>query len=83
MPNNKQANKRLRQDEVRRQRNKAVKSNMRSAVKKVVQAESTDEAQAVIPEAMKRIDKAAKKNVIHQNTAARMKSRITRAAAKK
>ncbi len=83
MPNNKQASKRLRQDEVRRQRNKAVKSNMRSAVKKVVLAESADEAQSEIPEAMKRIDKAAKKNAIHQNTAARMKSRITRAAAKK
>ena len=80
MPNNKQAKKRVRQNETRRQENKVVRSSMRTAVKKVVQAESSEAAQAALPEAMKRVDKAAKKNIIHDNAAARIKSRLSRAA---
>ena len=80
MPNNKQAKKRVRQDEERRISNKAVQSTMRSAVKKVLQAENPEAAQAALPEAMKRVDKAAKINVIHDNAAARMKSRLSKAA---
>jgi small subunit ribosomal protein S20 len=80
MPNNKQASKRLRQSDDRRQRNKTVKSAMRTAVKQVIEADSAEVAQAAVPAAMKRIDKAAKKNIIHDNTAARMKSRVTKAA---
>ena len=53
---------------------------MRSAVKKVLQADSSEAAQAALPEAMKRVDKAAKKNVIHENAAARTKSRLAKAA---
>lgn len=83
MPNNKQQSKRLKTDEERRQRNKIVKSVMRSSIRKVVEADSQDEAVAATPEAMKRIDKAAKKNIIHDNAAARMKSRLARATANK
>jgi len=83
MPNSKQASKRLRQNEERRLRNKAAKSEMRTAVKKVIQAGTAEDARAAVPNAMKRIDKAAKGNLIHQNTAARMKSRVSRAAAQK
>ena len=43
---------------------------MRTAVKKVVQAPTTEAATAALPEAMKRLDKAAKQHVIHPNTAA-------------
>lgn len=81
MPNNKQAKKRVLQNETRRQENKVVRTAMRSAIKNVVEAESADAAEAAIPAAMKRIDKAAKKNVIHANTAARYKNRVARAAA--
>lgn len=83
MPNNKQAEKRVRQNEKRRKENKVVRSAMRSAIRKVVEAENGEAAAAAIPMAMSRIDKAAKKNIIHDNTAARYKNRIARAAASK
>lgn len=80
MPNNKQAKKRVLQNETRRQENKVVRTAMRSAIRKVVEADNAEAAEAAMPMAMKRIDKAAKKNVIHDNTAARYKNRIARAA---
>ena len=82
MPNNKQAAKRLRQADTRRQENKVARSSMRSAMKIVLQAENPEAAQAALPLAVKRIDKAAKKHIIHANAAARYKSRLARAAAK-
>jgi small subunit ribosomal protein S20 len=83
MPNNKQAKKRVRQDEERRLHNKAIKTAMRTAVKKVLTAESAEDANAAMPAAMKRVDKAAKRNIIHENAAARTKSRLARHAASK
>lgn len=83
MPNNKQAKKRMRQDEERRLHNKAIKSSMRSAMRKVLEADSKDAAQEAMPLATKRIDKAAKTNIIHDNAAARYKSRLERNAAAK
>ena len=83
MPNNKQQSKRLKNDEIKRQRNKADKSRMRSAVRDVLEADSKDAAAAATPQAMKLIDKAAKKNIIHDNAAARYKSRLTKLAASK
>ena len=83
MPNSKQAKKRVRQDEELRQQNKTVKSAMRTAMKKVLNAESAEAAAAALPTAMKRVDKAAKRNVIHANAAARHKSRLGRAASAK
>jgi len=80
MPSTKQASKRMKQDERRRQANKAARSAMRSAVKKVLQAPSPEEAEKALPEAMRKVDKAAKRHVIHANTAARKKSQLTRAA---
>ncbi len=79
MTNSKQAAKRLRQSEQRREANKKTRSAMRTAIKQVLNASSAEEAQKVLPTAMKRIDKAAKLNVIHDNTAARYKSRVARA----
>lgn len=83
MPNSKQAEKRVRQNEKRRIENKTVRTSMRTAVKKVLQAPDAAAAQAALPEAMKRVDKAAKKHVIHANTAARTKSRLAKAASRK
>ncbi|MFT7670596.1 MAG: small subunit ribosomal protein S20 [Planctomycetota bacterium] len=83
MPNNKQQSKRLKTDEIKRQRNKATKTVMRSSIRNVVEAETKEEAQTKAPEAVKRIDKAAQKNIIHSNTAARMKSRLARTVAAK
>jgi small subunit ribosomal protein S20 len=83
MPNTKQAAKRLRQNEKRRVLNKSARSAMKSAMKKVLGAESPEKAQEILPLAMKKVDKAAKRNVIHKNTAARIKSRLSRAASAK
>lgn len=81
MPNNAQAKKRVRQDERRRQHNKTIKTSMRTSIKRVLNADDADAAQAALPQAMKRIDKAAKSNVIHDNAAARYKSRLARSIA--
>lgn len=78
MPNTKQAKKRMKTDDDRRMRNKVVRSSMRTAVKKVLQAENAEDAKAAMPTAMKRVDKAAKKNIIHDNAAARKKSQLQR-----
>ena len=83
MPNNKQAKKRVRQDQEKRIHNKAIKSSMRSAVKKVLEAKTAEEANQNLPYAMNRIDKAAKTNVIHDNAAARYKARLARNMAAK
>ena len=83
MPNNKQAKKRLRQDEKKRQLNKTKKTAMRSAIKKVLAADSAEAAEAALPLAIKRIDKAAKAAVIHDNAAARYKARLARNVATK
>jgi small subunit ribosomal protein S20 len=76
MPNSKQASKRLRQSETRRQENKAVTSRMRTAFKKFLKTESASDARAQLSDAMKRVDKAAKKGVIHKNAAARKKRQL-------
>jgi len=82
MPNSKQAAKRARQSEERRLHNKAVRSAMRSAMKRAAGATTAQSAGELMPAAMKRIDKAAKTNVIHRNAAARHKSRLARRLAK-
>lgn len=79
MPNTKSAKKRLRQTEVRRDRNKAVKSALRSQLRKVreaVQAGDVSKAESEMQLATKRLDRAGQKNIIHKNTAARTKSRM-------
>ena len=65
--------KRNRQTEVRRQRNRATRSELRTRIKNAAEAgDGTNEAAA----AMQRLDKAAARRVIHRNTAARRKSRL-------
>lgn len=78
MPNTKQAKKRMITDDARRMRNKTVRSAMRTAVKKVLQAQTAEDAAKALPAAMKGVDKAAKKNIIHDNAAARKKSQLQR-----
>ncbi|MCC9605218.1 30S ribosomal protein S20 [Blastopirellula sp. JC732] len=79
MPNTKSAKKRLRQNEVRRARNRAVKSALRHQVRKVraaVAAGDVGVMDAELKAAVKRLDKTAAAGVIHANTAARLKSRL-------
>jgi small subunit ribosomal protein S20 len=64
--------KRIGQNERRRERNKAVRSELKTRVKNAV----TSQDEAAIRLALKRIDKAASRGVIHKNQAARRKSRL-------
>ncbi len=84
MANIKSQIKRNRQNEKRRQRNRAVNSEMRTRSTSATQAaeagaENTEE---LLRLAIKRIDTAAAKGVLHGNTAARKKSRLTRRIAR-
>ncbi|TWU11005.1 30S ribosomal protein S20 [Allorhodopirellula heiligendammensis] len=85
MPNTQSAKKRLRQSEVRRLRNRGVRSNMRGAVRRVREAVAAGEhekAQSEFRLACKKLDQAAARNVIHRNAAARTKSRLAAAVKK-
>jgi small subunit ribosomal protein S20 len=82
VPHHKSASKRLRQGEVRRQRNVHFRSTMRSAIKQVRQAldkGDVDGAQKFLAEATQIIDATRNKGVIHARTASRKISRLTRA----
>ena len=74
----KQSKKRIRTNEKARVRNKTQRSAMKTAIKRSTAAVGTPEAKASLSEAQSRIDKAAKKNVIHKNAAARKKSRLSK-----
>lgn len=82
MPNSEGAKRSLRKKNVRRLRNRAQRSALRTTIKKVRvsvgsgDAEASKEALAI---AIKRLDQAADKGLIHKNKAARDKSRLTRA----
>ncbi len=83
MPNNVNAEKALRQNIKRRLRNRAATSTLRTAIKKVrvALAETTPDAQALetnLRAAVKRLDRAAAKGLIHRNAAARTKSRLVK-----
>jgi small subunit ribosomal protein S20 len=72
--------KRNRQNEKRRLRNKAVRSEVRTRTKNALDAVNAgvEDQEDAIRLAMKRIDKAATKGVIHKNQAANRKSRLMR-----
>jgi small subunit ribosomal protein S20 len=79
MANTKSAEKRHRQNVQARERNRAHRSTLRTAVKKLRAAvASGDAAKAaeILPETLSVIDKTAQKKVIHANTASRYKSRL-------
>jgi len=79
MPNTASANKRLRQNVTRRDRNRAIKSALRSQLRKVreaVQAGNVEQAEADFTVAAQRLDRAGQRNIIHRNKAARTKSRL-------
>ncbi len=82
MPNTASAKKELRKSRSRRLRNRAQRSTLRSAIKKVrnaIAAEDRDAAEQAFRAAVKMLDQAAAKNLIHRNTAARTKSRLSKA----
>ncbi len=81
MPNIKSAIKRVKTSETRRAHNASIKSDMRTAVKKVeafVANEEMDNAKVAFTAAASKLDNAARKGIIHKNTAARQKSRLAK-----
>lgn len=82
MANIKSAKKRILVTKTKNERNKAIKSNVKTAVKKVfaaVEAGDKAKANAALVEATSVIEKAASKGVFHKNTAARKVSAIAKA----
>jgi small subunit ribosomal protein S20 len=75
--NTKSAMKRIRQNEKRRLRNRAVRSQLRTAVKTARAAQGDGQREAVL-DAIRLLDKAVTKGVVHRNTAARKKSALAR-----
>ena len=81
MANIKSQIKRVKTNEKRRQRNKSVRSSVRTAVRKfreAVEAGNTDEAATLQRAAARALDKAASKGVIHKNQAANRKSAMAK-----
>ena len=80
MANIRSAIKRMRQNERRRLRNRALRSRIRSAVKAAHGAAGAKAptAEASVREAIRILDKAVTKGIIHRNTAARKKSVLAR-----
>ena len=81
MANIKSQIKRNKQNEKRHERNKAVKSELRTRVKTAVKSIASDDSDEAVRLAVKRLDMAAAKGVIHKNQAARRKSRLMKATA--
>ncbi|HEY3685664.1 MAG TPA: 30S ribosomal protein S20 [Streptosporangiaceae bacterium] len=84
MANIKSQIKRNRQNEKHRQRNKAVKSSLKTAIRKFHEAAAAgnvEEANQLQQAASRQLDKAASKGVIHKNQASNRKSAIAKKAA--
>jgi small subunit ribosomal protein S20 len=81
MPNHKSAEKRVRQNEKRRDINRSNRSKLRTAVKKLrttIAAGNNQDSQDLLGPTVALIDKAVNKGVLHKNAAARHKSRLTK-----
>ncbi|NCN06142.1 MAG: 30S ribosomal protein S20 [Spirochaetales bacterium] len=81
MANKKSAEKRYRQSLVRRMRNRQVKSEIRNAVKKFtsgIEKKDKEASEAALQQVQKLMDTAAGKGILHPNTVARKKSRLSK-----
>ena len=76
MPYHKSNKKRMKTSALERQRNRASRSDMKSVIKDLKGCKSRTEAEKMLRNAVSTIDKAAGKNLIHKNKAARDKSKL-------
>ena len=81
MANHKSAKKRIRQNAVRRLRNRYYHKTMRNALQTMRESEDKKEVVELQPKLVAMIDKLAKKNIIHKNKAANLKSSIAKKVA--
>jgi small subunit ribosomal protein S20 len=70
--------KRIRQAKNRNLRNRQYKSQMKTAIRRVDEAQNKEDAMKLFTEAVSVIDKVAQKGIIHKNAAANKKSRLAK-----
>lgn len=81
MPQRKSALKELKKTHKRRLHNLDIKTDVKKTVKaflKAVDQKNSDDAQSLLKTVYKKMDKAAKRNIIHENTASRRKARYAK-----
>ena len=78
MANHKSSEKRIRQNETHKLSNKYYAKTTRNAVKKLRSVTAKAEADKLFPDVVSMLDKLAKKNVIHKNKAANLKSSLNK-----
>ncbi|MBT8396009.1 MAG: 30S ribosomal protein S20 [Gemmatimonadetes bacterium] len=78
MPNIKSAKKRMELSRAANFRNRENRSRIRTAIRRVREAETAETAQVYMKEAIALLDRAATKRLIHPNRVARIKGQITR-----
>ncbi len=78
MANHKSALKRIRSNETKRLLNRYKHKTARNAMKKLREMSDKKEAEKLLPEVTSMLDKLAKKNIIHSNKAANLKSSLTK-----
>jgi small subunit ribosomal protein S20 len=76
LPNIKSAEKRMRTQRLREERNRQKRSRLRTAIKKVRQADSAETAATAYADAKSLLDRAAAQRLVHPNKAARLKSQL-------
>lgn len=77
MANHKSSIKRIRQTEVKNERNRYQHKTARNLVKKLRTSSDKVEALSLLSETISKLDKLAKRNIIHKNKAANLKSSLT------
>lgn len=83
MANHQSAIKRIKQSNKRRVHNKYFAKSMRSALKTLLSTDDKKKVGEMAPKVTSMIDKLAKRNIIHANKAANLKSQVSRHAGKK
>ena len=78
MANHKSALKRIRSNFKKRLRNKVQHKTARNAIRKLKESTTKKEANKQFPEVISMVDKLAKKNIIHANKAANLKSKLAK-----
>lgn len=76
MANHKSSLKRIRQDAKKRLRNRYFKKSTRTAIQKLREMEDKKTAQEYMPKVVSMIDRLAKRNLIHNNKASNLKSKL-------
>ncbi len=78
MANHKSALKRIRSNEVKRERNKYQHKTTRTWIKRLKSSENKEDASSLLKETQSKLDRLVKKNIIHKNKAANLKSKLSK-----